>query len=263
MFDMLLNARRKFHGAFVEVGIDPIAVSIYSKLLHVYDMQIDDDDFTLDLRSALNLTNTHVVHGSAIALATALPENNSYESNNARSVGMGSPSLIGHVDVACSFWARRTADFIDGSGFVVGHRYIGEDSPSNSQFEIMCRADGRFSFGWERSAGTNHNVSTVATPWLQDETHFGVASRDAINKQISFYIDGALVESAKSYVYGPTGGGSAKIQIGSYNAGEANFEGLLAGVWIYSQQLSAVEVSWLYNGGAGRNYGELLTLAGI
>jgi hypothetical protein len=266
MFPLLLNARRKFHGQFVGSGIDPIAVSIYGKLLHAWELQDDpDEDFVTDLHSGLVLENFNAMYGSAAPMCDAYPTYTSYEfSPGTRSAGPQSLALVGHVDMACSFWARRTGSFVDATGgFIFAERNLGESNPSNSQVEIIARPDGRFVFQWESTgAGDNYNVQAIATPFQVDETHFLACSRDAANKQISFYVDGAL-DSAPTYTVAPTGGSSAKTWIGNYDAQNANFEGRLAGVWVYSQQLTADEVAWLYNSGAGRNYAELLTLAGL
>jgi len=54
--------------------------------------------------------------------------------------------------------------------------------------------------------------------------------------------------------------GTALFQVGAYNAGASNFDGLIDEVGLWNRVLTDAEVAFLYNGGSGRSY-EALSVA--
>lgn len=92
--------------------------------------------------------------------------------------------------------------------------------------------------------------------------YFIMGWHDSVNNQIGICVNNGTPVTA-SHTGGILDGASA-FRFGSYDPIDIEkFDGLMDEVFLYRKLLSADERSWLWNGGLGRTYQELLTSQGI
>jgi uncharacterized protein YaiE (UPF0345 family) len=137
-------------------------------------------------------------------------------------------------------------------------RVIGVDDLTNREYEITrSNSNNMGFFTWDNSL--NYKAVYANKAWVDETWYFVVAYYDQTNKEIGLSIDngafstGAIVDAtmntstSEAFEMGGVSGSSARWLSGNLDE---------IGVW--SRVLPADEISWLYNGGLGRAFSELI-----
>jgi hypothetical protein len=200
------------------------------------------------------------VHGT-----NALTDNNSvasatgkvglaadFEGDNSESLSVAdntSLSMGVSQDFAIALWVYRESS----SGFQVLL------SKSETDIEYAIFDTGVFSLEVYGSAGFGDVGTLTSTiPLSLNTWYFLVVWHDAAANTLNLSVNGSAPESIghSAGVYD----GAGTFRLGSYVYG-SHFDGLLDQVGIWKRLLTADEITWLYNSGAGRTYMEMRVYA--
>ena len=97
---------------------------------------------------------------------------------------------------------------------------------------------------WEYENGTNVRVVSSLPAHLDDnEWHQVGVVRDATRKRLEFYVDGAALGLAGSYVRNPTGASRGMLYLGA-DIAEKQDAGTGAGEWIWSDGSEVTYTAW-------------------
>jgi hypothetical protein len=91
----------------------------------------------------------------------------------------------------------------------------------------------------------------VAGKWF-----FVVAQHDAVNNELSLFVDNAAQGSAVAFTHGGVRDGTAPFQIGRYSTGQY-WNGLIDNAFVIKRLLTDAEKTFLFNNGQGRQFAEL------
>lgn len=156
---------------------------------------------------------------------------------------------VGDVDFTFCCWVKAESlatynTIINKWGVSGTFEYKIYRDQSTTAFHFILSADGVGYTNWQG------NVAPVVGTW-----YFIAAWHDSVANTINIQIDNAAVISA-AYVTGVFNGPSV-FQIGQGDPGQ-NWDGLIDEVGFWKRVLTPAERTFLYNGGAGRSYAELL-----
>ncbi len=145
-------------------------------------------------------------------------------------------------DWSFAAWVKPTDT---GIHFVVDKWAPGEDLASNRAYNVLLEG-GRITYRHEHGAGVNVDITTggayvPASAW----THL-VVVRDATEKTISFYTNGALREKI-GYLQNPDGGEGTVAWLGHEDYQEAyDFRGVMDEAIMFDEALTPLQVAALH-----------------
>lgn len=153
-------------------------------------------------------------------------------------------ALIGTGAKSIAFWM-----YLDGWGESGDNRVLAEGDGAGNYFMAYAQFQGeaqhRFRFTSDRNSYADSAAASIGTgAW-----YHVVLTRDAAGVA-NIYINGALSGDADQDSGTPTVG-EGNLFIGNDSGGDNTFDGPIDDVRIYDAELTAAQVSLLYNGGSG------------
>jgi hypothetical protein len=141
---------------------------------------------------------------------------------------------------------------------------IGKYQTTSNQreyFLLYNNTSSRFEFRVTSTGASSPTGSVLANPLGAPTTgtwYYVVAGHDHVANQLFISVN-AGTEDTTSYSAGVFNGTGA-FHIGSLGTagGAQHWDGLVDEVGYWAKRLSAAEIAWLYNGGTGRSYTELV-----
>lgn len=168
--------------------------------------------------------------------------------NESLELSTGTPLGFGDEDFSVGAWVK--ADTLnDGMGIIFKSR-LGTDV---AYLLMYNNADNRFRW-YVQSGATNHFVDadTFGAP-ATATWYFVVGVHDSVNDVIKISVNGGAFDSEAT-----TEGSVANSEpfvIGDW--GSKEWDGLIDEAFVFGKALSADDITWLYNSGAGRQYSDL------
>lgn len=161
---------------------------------------------------------------------------------------LGTPVVM-PTNLTISAWIKTT-DYT-----TILANIIGECNSLGTIFwELMVNPGGTVSFFWRPSGGTTTTYTTTSAVITDNNWHFVCVTQVGTGDPI-IYVDTttpALTKTGSTQAKPTTAQLTAIGEEGNYN--DQNWAGSLDEVGIWSRSLSSVEVTSLYNGGAGNQY---------
>lgn len=167
-------------------------------------------------------------------------------------------------DVGIVAWVQPDSITSSRTRFVVGDAIASDTSDSLNMIDNLPVSEaGNVSLFWEYAGGANGGVMSSWTIPDASAQFLGV-SRLVDSKVVSIFRNGVAPDGFVPYEDQPTGGDdiSNHLTIGNGVGNQAyQFEGLLQDVAMFKAALTTDEHAWLWNGGNGRSYLDVLSLA--
>ncbi len=101
------------------------------------------------------------------------------------------------------------------------------------------------------------NVSVATTDTRSDATWYHCVVVYVPSTSIKIYINGSLNNTNTTSIPASLFGGTAAFEIGTYTGSGNSFRGQIDECSLYTKELTAANVTWLYNAGSGRTYADL------
>jgi hypothetical protein len=264
---------------------DEIAGRILSKLRHWWPLDskfqgqfMQDVHGGMDLREFTNSNNfalgpTLRTGGTASAFLASAPNGGMYIH--------GKPQwLLDQKSTTALSWARLSPGASTARNILIFDAPQGDGDPSyNLTLSWSFSAASypqRSNVIWEYDAAGNDTIVTDPTGNLiPDETHMFGITVDRAAKTVQNFQDGNA-RTLLTYANPPLGGNgpAVKLSIGNVPTTSADpslttaatsgpFQGYLQDFMLFEGVLTRDEIAWLYNGGAGRSYRDVVAAANI
>lgn len=242
-------------------GPDPAetALSIYNKVAAWWERDEESGTVMIDAHTnALHGTYSGLTVGqdglaANLGKAVAFPGGTAYAE-------VPDHSLIRPTGaVSCMVWASRAST---GGGSFPKLMWKPAGSVSLGQATYLIYLDsGRITFRVTVSGGSSYNVGQ-STAMPNNQPTFIVGARNANMQRL--YVNAVQVASASSIPTGALLTSTDPLRFGyNGNTGFDPFAGAQDQAAVFNGELTASEVAYLYNGGAGRSYAQLKADAGI
>lgn len=166
------------------------------------------------------------------------------------------PALkFGDIDWTIAFWVRM--DVISGLRALVT-KYAGG---SNRSMRIIVRPSGIVQLYVYNSAGTEVKRVSYSATSLTIGTYYWVqAWHRADTDQVGINVNNGL-PNIDSYV-GTPGESTAPFYVGQLGTGTDYLDGAIDELGYWHRLLTDAETTWLYNGGTGRSWSEIVNYGG-
>ncbi len=258
-----------------------MAANVLDKLRHWWPLGAYNDaaGFFQDIHGGMDLmvfaNGTAGVANGGAAIRSGGGASTTFTGNGGGLV-QGKPAwMIQRYDITHVVWLKPTNITSSSS------RILTVDAPSfdtnegmNISLQWAIPANAATPYGyrvlWEYAAMANYDYPNAPSAALPAATpSMASLTRAMATSSLSFSVNGAVLH-AGTFDTAPTGGTNegTRFAIGNEPSGSAsNSVGLAAQAamqdWaIFEPTLNNDELNWLYNGGAGRNYADLWTIAG-
>jgi hypothetical protein len=225
----------------------PTSLEAYWKLEETSGTRLDETANNYDLPD-----NNTVLSGTGKQGTCA-----DFEQSNSEWLGGGGTGLvtaIGSGDWSMSAWVNPES--ISGAQGTWGQGIIGNNnSEADGSFQVYVDTAGEILVG--KFTGTDDQRVTSTAPLSTLATWYHVVvTYDSGGDAVTIYVDNSTVSHSSGGSPG-TGWGTTGVVLGSqWGNGSAGYgwDGLIDEVGVWSKELSAAEVSTLYNGGDGIPY---------
>jgi hypothetical protein len=203
-----------------------------------------------DAHAANDLTDNNTVTSGTGKVATAA----SFTAANSESLTRADTDALsmGDIDFSFAFWVNLSTTLTQG--------IVSKWNGSNLEYDLRLQGGTGFRF-YISSADAFVNLTNVdATDFGVPSTatwYFVVARHDATANTIDIGVNGGTQTSA---AYAAGGYNSTSTFALGVDA-DGYLDGLLDEVGIWKKKLSAPEIAWLYNAGAGRSYADIVAEA--
>lgn len=111
----------------------------------------------------------------------------------------------------------------------------------------------RFTLSADGSAATNKDLGTCTL----NQWSGACVVHDAANNLIKGSLNGSALDAGTAHTGGAFANSTADLRIGGGSNVDPTFQGRKCFEGFWARQLTNAEITWLYNGGVGRQYGEL------
>lgn len=240
--------------------IDPIAASLYAKLVAWYPLDETSGTRLTDVHGGLHLTLSGTGYSfnkpTLRSAGTASLQWLGPTQTTALAAGPLTPaSLLGANNRAIYCWWKSTSF---GNRSMLFETFdAGETEPTNVSMELQVTTGKQLGTLWEYGAG----LDVVTTgPTIDTSTHWVGYMQDAASKVVTYTVD--ETDSTAAYSNNATGGTTSHIYLGKTPVSDLTACGYQQDVTVFSDKLTRDERLWLYNSAAGRSYTELKNLAG-
>ncbi|PIQ76459.1 hypothetical protein COU78_06670 [Candidatus Peregrinibacteria bacterium CG10_big_fil_rev_8_21_14_0_10_49_24] len=153
-------------------------------------------------------------------------------------------------DMTISLWANYDMLSSSASGNVlVSHGATGEDSASNILYQLSLKSTKKLRMQWENGEGDDVAIdsSTAATMAGSSWKHIAV-TRSSTDGEVKFYVSGALLGVAQTFLSDPSGGTDGSLFIGRSADATNYFDGKIDDVRMYTAVLTGGQIMALAGG---------------
>lgn len=162
--------------------------------------------------------------------------------------------------MSISFWMKHSGDFTEPLQSILSDAMDTDSSLETNHTFLVDMTSTAIRLFWEYNFGTNQSTEFTFPGGLDiTQDHHYVLSRDATNKTVKFYIDGALIDT-QVYTNNPNEDNipSNEWIVGAYRlfAGgiDRYLKAHLQDMIVLNTPINDTEVAQLYAGGAGVDY---------
>lgn len=207
----------------------------------------------IDAHGSNDLTET----GGTIASTTGKVGNcRDFEADDTEQFELADNAALstGDIDFTIACWVKVEA----GSGTVFPVA-VSKHSATAAQREYLLYFDttaNRFALAVYVSTSQIDVVANNFGAVSQDTWYHLVAWHDSVNDLIGISVNAGTADTTLHS--GGVNDGNAAFQIGAASAASLHWDGLIDEVGFWKRKLTAEEITWLYNGGAGRSYADIV-----